>query len=413
MATEKKPRSGAKRACVCCCGTGCGLLLTFLASIAVLMFVPAIRNALVIFSQSHKLGKVMLLTDTAGALGAMVDKSQSTLEVSNMRMLGAEQNVGVYGVEGVKRGWAFKTDVFGVNRDGVVPQSMSDRTWRELAYDPKLRRHEDLIIVANTSAIPKDERQKAFPGVFPSVIQRSTDDPERVARRLLYVESFPALQENPPAGSVAEFSVPKHVTKDTPQSDGVLDTIVYNVVRQLWGTETDWDMEEVKSIRSHTLESVGKTFLHGDGALAKTLRLFLGDPVVQLHAFREVQAKFEKEKLFPCPAGKAFLEKAKARGLVGEERQREFLAVTIFAGMVPPFYPATPLFVRQRPCLSDNALFVRQRPFLSGNRSAHRSSPTTSSTSSRATQRSTCRCTIPTRRRSCWRRRDSRPPLVG
>jgi len=212
---------------------------------------------------------------------------------------------------------------------GIVRSS--HKAFKETVYDSQLLRDPDTVIIVNVSKIPKHALDTAWPGVFPIVIQMSTDDPERQARRELWADTLPALLEAPEA--LPAFAVPSGVqAADFQNQTARFEVVALNVLRQLFGAEVDWDAAKLLEFRDDVTNFVGSSFQYRDGVVGAAARLFLGDPETGIRTFVPKREHIESQ-VFPCPAARRFMQEAERRGMAGSLRLREFLFALFFAGL--------------------------------------------------------------------------------
>lgn len=247
-----------------------------------------------------------------------------------------------WGGEGVGLHWTHS------RHDSWGPAHFSYAAYKKAAYDPKAVRNNDVVIFFNSSWV----RNGDFGSVskaFPVVINLETASPERIARRHLMADAFPALGPEPLA--LPEFVVPPGISSrdyGTALLSKVTDLIMLNMFRQMFGGEVNWDLAEIKNAST----AINKALAIDEAPLPlpapplPTFLNFLKTPerrakaAITLGEDLKRATKTLEKTWFPCAAAKRFFELAMKRGRTQEDAEARLWEV--FGTMAVAGFGGTP-----------------------------------------------------------------------
>eukprot|EP00933_Yihiella_yeosuensis_P038236 TRINITY_DN32186_c0_g2_i1.p1 TRINITY_DN32186_c0_g2~~TRINITY_DN32186_c0_g2_i1.p1 ORF type:complete len:494 (+),score=68.74 TRINITY_DN32186_c0_g2_i1:108-1589(+) len=204
---------------------------------------------------------------------------------------------------------------------------------KESAYNPKLKRSKDILLLANVSMIPLYIREQALPGIWPTVFSLDTDNSNRTAIRKVWADSLPALLEK--YEEEPKFRAPDGVSKmDFRDFDARDLTIALNYFRRIFGTDVrgNWDPEELLTIRDEISRFISLTGYYEDTLMGSIRNIRFGSATDYVEKFALMRERFES-RIFGTKVGKQLIENAEKQGMDGQAVLRHFLFGLFYVGM--------------------------------------------------------------------------------
>lgn len=302
----------------CCCFCIMPLLACIVGIIGLVM-IPPVNEALTVYGQANldpgtggldAIQKIQALAMVAKCM--QLPFSQPTLIACGRTSMAHVLYAPAHGWEGA--GMGFKGAEPGM--PGVFV--FSHKAVTSYQNEPNLRRDPDIFVASSVSNVW--EAKGLIPkGFFPLVIGMDTDSPERIKRRTLINDAFPALLRPPDSIDVAAAAAASGLTEPWVLTDAnAAERLVASLLfKTLFGITASQEF----------LDDVHSWVDNAKACSISKCKPFVG--ANHWDTFVRIASVVEKTDV-----GKAYVEEAKKRGFdEPANRLREMVFITLFAGV--------------------------------------------------------------------------------